>query len=301
MGTSAFSAEILEELANAAEVVCVYTQPDRVRGRGKKLAPTPVKEFAQQAGIPVRTPDSLKSADAVAHLESLAPDFICVAAYGMILPRAVLDIPAHGCINVHASLLPRWRGAAPIERAVLAGDEFAGVCIMRMEEGLDTGDFCVVRKLHISGMSAPEVERELAALGASALVVALNQIEQGGARWTSQDDAEVTYADKIEKGELDIDPESDVETNVRRVLASGVAHQSKALIGDKPCSIEAAVAASRRVSGGEVSTEGKRLLLGCADGAIEVTRLKPAGKNSMDARSFLAGAHLHDGSTWQKP
>ena len=139
MGTPAFAATILDDLAEQHDVAAVYTRPDAVRGRGKRLEPSPVKAAAERRGLRVLTPRTLRDEAAQRELASFAPDVICVAAYGAILPKEVLDIPRFGCLNVHASLLPRWRGAAPIERAILAGDEEAGVCIMRMEVGLDTG------------------------------------------------------------------------------------------------------------------------------------------------------------------
>ena len=170
MGTPKLAADILVEIAQQHEVVCVYTRPDAVRGRGAKLEPSPVKAAAERLGIPVRTATSLRDAEEQAHLAELAPDAICVAAYGCILPREVLEIPRYVWLNVHASLLPRWRGAAPIERAILAGDEQTGVCIMRMEEGLDTGPYCVRRATEVEGKSAAELTDELANLGARALV-----------------------------------------------------------------------------------------------------------------------------------
>ena len=302
MGTPQFAATILEELAQQHDVICAFTQPDKVRGRGKRLVPTPVRETAERLGIPVLTPSTLRDDEVQSYLSELDPDIICVAAYGMLLPKEVLDIPRHGCVNVHASLLPKWRGAAPIERAVLAGDEHAGVCIMRMEEGLDTGDWCVRRQIPIRGISSSEVERELAELGASALLVALEQISQGAASWTSQDDAEATYAKKIEKGELDPFPEDTVQLNERRVLASSAAHPAKTRIGDRDVTIEEAATCEAAVPEGAVSVEGGRLLLGCSDGCLEVLRLKPAGKGSMPASAFLQGfRHGSDGLTWGRP
>ena len=157
MGTPRFAAEILDELAEFHEIAAVYTRPDAVRGRGKALAPSPVKEVAERRGFPVRTPRTLRDAEVLSELAAFAPDVICVAAYGAILPKDVLDLPPFGCLNVHGSLLPRWRGAAPIERAILAGDEEIGVCIMAMEEGLDTGDYCVCRSLPAGSRTAAEL------------------------------------------------------------------------------------------------------------------------------------------------
>lgn len=173
MGSPEFAADILEDIHENMEIVVVYTREDAVRSRGKQLLATPVKVLAQALGIEVRTPKTLRDEAEQDYLRSLGLDAIVVAAYGRILPKEVLDIPRFGCINVHASLLPRWRGAAPIERAILAGDEFAGVCIMRMEEGLDTGDFCVSRSIPIADMNAATLTSELASLGAVSLITRL--------------------------------------------------------------------------------------------------------------------------------
>ena len=187
MGTPAFAATILDDLAEQHDVAAVYTRPDAVRGRGKRLEPSPVKAAAERRGLRVLTPRTLRDEAAQRELASFAPDVICVAAYGAILPKEVLDIPRFGCLNVHASLLPRWRGAAPIERAILAGVEEAGVCIMRMEEGLDTGAYCVCRTAIVDGKSASELTDELADLGSHALLTALVHVERGAAEWTEQD------------------------------------------------------------------------------------------------------------------
>ena len=196
MGTPDFAASVLSELASQHEVVAVYTRPDAVRGRGKQLVPSPVKVEACERGIPVFTPKTLRDADEQQALAALEPDVICVAAYGMLLPAEVLSTPEHGCLNVHASLLPRWRGAAPIERAILSGDEETGVCIMRMEEGLDTGDYCVCRSLEVGDKDVALLTDLLADLGAHALLTALTQLEAGCIRWTRQDEEHVTYAEK---------------------------------------------------------------------------------------------------------
>ncbi|RFT90937.1 methionyl-tRNA formyltransferase, partial [Adlercreutzia equolifaciens] len=240
MGTPRFAAEILDELAEFHEIAAVYTRPDAVRGRGKALVPSPVKEVAERRGFPVRTPRTLRDAAVLSELAAFAPDVICVAAYGAILPKEVLDLPPFGCLNVHGSLLPRWRGAAPIERAILAGDEEIGVCIMAMEEGLDTGDYCVCRSLPAGSRTAAELTEELAALGASALLTALAQAEGGNLRWVAQDEALVTYAEKIAKGELNLDPAESAVANDRRVRASGAAHPARAVVAGRPLTVLAA-------------------------------------------------------------
>ena len=224
MGTPPLAATVLEALAQHFNVVAAYTRPDAVRGRGNKLVPSAVKETATRLGIPVLTPKTLRTQEAVDQLRALEPDVVCVAAYGAILPKEILDIPEYGCLNVHASLLPRWRGAAPIERAILAGDERAGVCIMRMEEGLDTGDFCAVRSCEIGDMNADQLTARLAELGSEALVDVLEDIQAGRPlTWTAQGEGE-SYAKKIDKGELDLSLAEACVTLVRKVRASDEAH-----------------------------------------------------------------------------
>lgn len=310
MGTPQLAADILDEVARHHEVACVYTQPDRVRGRGKKLVASPVKTLAEELGIEVRCPSTLKDEDEVDYLASLDPDVICVAAYGMILPKAVLDVPRLGCLNVHASLLPKWRGAAPIERAIMAGDEYAGVCIMHMEEGLDTGDWCVCRKIPIEGMRAQALTEELAELGAKALLSALEQVSSGNAKWNPQDDSQATYAPKLEKRELWLDPALPAMGEYRKFLASTQSHPSKVSLEGKTCTLckgayiaaeEAAdILEGATLSAGDLVRSGKRLFLAFDDGAVEVLSLKPDGKSEMDVASYLAGAHLPDGSKWAK-
>ena len=295
MGTPAFAATILDDLAEHHDVAAVYTRPDAVRGRGKRLEPSPVKAAAERRGLRVLTPRTLRDEAAQRELASFAPDVICVAAYGAILPKEVLDIPRFGCLNVHASLLPRWRGAAPIERAILAGDEEAGVCIMRMEEGLDTGAYCVCRTAIVDGKSA------------SARV----HVERDAAEWTEQDEEQVTYASKIEKRELDLSPNDDVALAARKVQASSAPHPSRAVVAGRGVTVLEAHAPedaagcelAAGIRPGEVRFAGKRLFLGMADGALEVGALKPDGKQTMDARSFAAGVQgIKDGGlTWEEP
>ena len=310
MGTPDFAAVILEELARHHEVVGVYTRPDAVRGRGRALVPSPVKDMAASLGIPVFTPRTLRSEKEQAALRDLAPDVICVAAYGAILPSEVLTIPAHGCLNVHGSLLPRWRGAAPIERAILAGDAEAGVCIMRMEEGLDTGDFCVSRSIPVGDMGAEELTDELANLGARALITALAHVEAGAVHWTKQDESRVTYAEKIAKGELDLDPAVDAAANARRVQASSTAHPARCTIAGRSVSVlrarvvpaEDELLANVSLADGQAAFARKRLVLGCATGALEVLEVKPDGKKAMDAKAFAAGVPVlkTEEARWEK-
>ena len=305
MGTPQFAADILEQLIPQHEIAAVYTRPDAVRGRGKQLVASPVKMVAEAAGIPVRCPRTLRDADEQAALAALEPEVICVAAYGAILPKEVLDIPAHGCLNVHGSLLPRWRGAAPIERAILAGDEEVGVCIMAMEEGLDTGDFCVCRSIPAEGATAVQLTADLADLGASALLVALNQVQADHVNWVAQNEDEVTYAEKIAKGELNLDPAVSAVVNDRRVRASGAAHPARCVIAGRPVT----VLSGRVVAGGTPAlAEGRAVLaagkvyLGCAEGVLEVIEVKPDGKRAMEASAFAAGVPALRGEegTWSR-
>ena len=229
----------------------------------------------------------------------------------MLLPAEVLSIPAHGCLNVHASLLPRWRGAAPIERAILSGDEEAGVCIMRMEEGLDTGDYCVCRSLEVGDKNVALLTDLLADLGAHALLTALSQLEAGCIRWTRQDAEHVTYAEKIGKDELALSPADTVELACRKVRASSAAHPAHATVAGKditvlaaqPAPAEQAEAACAGMEPGSVRFVAKRLYLGAADGAMELLEVKPAGKAAMAAKAFAAGIQgiKENTKTWEGP
>ncbi|WP_251197983.1 methionyl-tRNA formyltransferase [Anaerotardibacter muris] len=295
MGTPRFAAIILERLAQSKDVVGVFTQPDAVRSRGKKLDPSPVKMCALDHDIPVFEYATFKDNDALNQLKSLEPDVVCVAAYGVLLPEEVIDLPRYGCLNVHGSLLPRWRGAAPIERAILADDAQLGVCIMHMEAGLDTGDFCLVKAVPNHGQTAPEFTEALAELGGEALIEALDGLEAGNIAWTVQDEAQVTYAHKIEKGELDLVPEMQRDAALRAVRASSENHPAKCVIGGKEITlVKAALPVDppdqvQDIAAGQVLFVAKKLYLGFSNGALEVLEVHPAGKKQMLARDFAAG------------
>jgi methionyl-tRNA formyltransferase len=250
MGTPAFAVPALRALAADKDgrfsVKLVLTRPDAASGRGKALLPSSVRRCAEELGIPVLTPRTLANAELLARIAAAAPDIIVVAAYGMILPRQVLDVPRYGCINIHASLLPRWRGAAPIQRAILAGDEQAGICIMRMEERLDAGDVCDVAATSAVGKPAQQLTDELAELGARLLVDALPRVVAGTAKWHAQDETQVTFADKVEKHELALSPADTALTNVRRVLASTSQAPARCLICDRPATILSGCLASEQ-------------------------------------------------------
>ncbi|MCI8367613.1 MAG: methionyl-tRNA formyltransferase [Eggerthellaceae bacterium] len=294
MGTPEFAADILagllERLPSNWELVAVYTRPDAVRGRGKALVPSPVKRVAEAAGLPVLTPKTLKAEEAQAQLSALQPDVVLVAAYGMLLPQAVLDIPRLGCYNAHASLLPRWRGAAPVERAMLAGDESVGVCVMKMEAGLDTGDFAYAAGVPVEERSSAQLLSMLAPLAVDGFCHLLEALPQGGVPWQVQDETLVTYAHKLEKGELDLSPEASAVENVRKVRVSTDAHPAKCTVdGVRAAVTDAAVSDAAGVAAGRADYSGKKLLFGTADGVIEVRALKPEGKKEMAAQAFCAG------------
>ena len=298
MGTPGFAATILDNLAGAHQVIAALTRPDAIRSRGKQLVPSPVKQIAQAANIPVYTPATLRDQDVIAHLASFEPDVICVAAYGAILPAQVLDIPTYGCLNVHASLLPRWRGAAPVERAILAGDEYTGVSIMRMEEGLDTGPYCVTRTTEVGEKGVLELTSELADLGSQALLTALSQIEAGTVEWTEQDEFFATYADKIAKREFHLSPADTASEAALKVQASSPAHPAKCTLCGRGATIVSLSRVSSRLvrselslAPGHVAVEGKRLYLGAADQPVEVLSIKPDGKRTMEGAQFAAGLH----------
>ena len=311
MGTPDLAATILQRLIAVQEVVAVYTRSDAIRGRGKQPSPSPVKRVAVEAGVPVYTPANFRDPQTVEALAALKPDVICVAAYGVILPSTVLDIPPYGCLNVHGSLLPRWRGAAPIQRAILAGDADAGICIMRMDAGMDTGDYSLCRSTPIGEKTSEELTAELAQLGAEALIEALDLLTQGSLDWTSQDQRSVTIAPKLCKGELDLDPERSAIDNARRVQASDTAHPSRARIAGRRVSVlrarvldaETARELVSPLASGSCQLFRKRLLLGCGSGVLEVIELKPDGKKAMAAKAFAAGVPaLHQGDApWSAP
>jgi methionyl-tRNA formyltransferase len=220
-GTPAFALDSLDAIAASRHPIrAVYTQPDRPSGRGRALSASPVKERALALGLPVRQPATLKDAGAAAEIAALAPDVMVVVAYGLLLPPAVLAAPRLGCLNVHASLLPRWRGAAPVARAILAGDERTGVCIMRMEAGLDTGPVMLRRETAIAAHeTAGELEERLAREGGSAIVAALDALAAGGATFEPQDEALVTWAAKLTKAEARLDWREPAGQLARRVRA----------------------------------------------------------------------------------
>jgi methionyl-tRNA formyltransferase len=292
-GTPEFAVPCLEACrASGADVVAVYTQPDRPAGRGRKLAPSPVKQAALAAGVAVEQPESLKSVEAQQGLAAYRPDLLVVVAYGLILPRKVLAIPRLGCWNVHASLLPRWRGAAPIQRAILAGDSESGVDLMRMEAGLDTGPVLLQRRTPIARKdTGGSLHDRLAALGAEVLAEGLRRTLAGEQLAPSpQPEDGVTYAHKLDKAEARLDfsrPASELERQVRAFDPWPVAEGE---IAGEPLRIWAAHAldVDHCSAPGSVLAAGRDGIdLACGDGALRVTVLQRAGGKRIGAVDYL--------------
>lgn len=296
MGTPDFAVPSLEVLAAACDVALVLTRPDAVRGRGRALVPSPVKACAQELGLPVLEASRITPEVADA-LRGAAADVFCVAAYGCILPDEVLTMAPGGCVNVHASLLPRWRGAAPIQRAILAGDEETGVSIMRIGHGVDTGAYCAQASVAVGEKDTEALTAELARVGAELLVETLPSVVDGTAAWVEQDEALVTHAAKISKAELMLDPADAARENVLRVQASGDTAPARCVVAGRGARVCAARAGERDVAPGGVVVARGRVWLGCADGALEVLRVKPDGKREMEAGAWAAGLR-GDGLTW---
>lgn len=281
-GTPEFAAEHLKALLGCEhEVVAVYTQPDRPAGRGQKLMPSPVKALAVAHGTPVYQPVTLRDPDAQAELAALAPDLMVVVAYGLILPQVVLDIPRLGCINSHASLLPRWRGAAPIQRAIEAGDAESGVTVMQMEAGLDTGPMLLKVTTPISpDDTGGSLHDRLARLGPPAVVEAIAGLAAGSLVGERQDDALATYAHKLNKDEARLDwtrPAQELARQVRAFFPWPVSHS---LLRGESVKVLAAHDVNGAGAPGQIIAVGKDgLTVACGEGALCLTRLQlPGGK-----------------------
>jgi methionyl-tRNA formyltransferase len=296
MGTPAFAVPSLSALLGRHDVAVVYTRPDRPTGRGRRPANPPVKEVALEAGVPVEQPATLREPGAADRLAGYRPDVVVVAAYGAILPPEFLAVPRLGCVNVHASLLPRWRGAAPVQRAILAGDDTSGVSIMRMEEGLDTGPWAIQMATAVDDHSAAALTGELAVLGADALMLALDALEEGTLVWTPQDESRATYASKVTSADVALSPGLCVQDALRRVRASGPSAPCRVQVGGRVLVVTAAEEASDALAQGTASSE-RDLVLGFADGAIRLLEVVPEGRPKMQGAAFARGARLGD-CTW---
>jgi methionyl-tRNA formyltransferase len=301
MGTPPFAATALSALIAAGhDIAAVYSQPPRPAGRGHRLVASAVHSLAETHGIAVRTPVSLRPAEEQDRFKALSLDAAVVAAYGLILPRAILDSTRLGCFNIHASLLPRWRGAAPIQRAILAGDSETGVTIMRMEAGLDTGPILLKRAVPIGRWTtATGLTDELADLGAGLMVEALGLLEQGGLHETAQPADGVTYAAKLDRSEGPIDwtlPAADLDRRVRALNPwPGTVFSVR---GERIKLLEATVRPDRGAPGTvlECASDDGSPIVACGEGALKLTLLQRPGKTAQDGGSFLRGFPLPPGA-----
>ncbi|MEP6983244.1 MAG: methionyl-tRNA formyltransferase [Sphingomicrobium sp.] len=292
MGSPDFAVPSLNALVEAGhEVVAAYCQPPRPAGRGKAERKTAVHQLAEQLGIEVLTPRALRDLEEQARFRALDADIAVIAAYGLILPKAILEAPRQGCVNVHASLLPRWRGAAPIQRAILAGDETSGVTIMRMDEGLDTGPTLLRRELEIGGKNAGQVTEEMAQLGAAALIEGLVHPTPP----EPQPDDGVTYASKIDKAEARIDWAATAEQIERQVRAfNPVPGAWFEADGERVKLLDAAVGSDASGKPGEVLDDC--LNIACGDGYIRPLKVQRAGRGAMTAGELLRGFAIPKGT-----
>jgi len=297
-GTPDFSVPTLQALISSEHNICaVYTQPDRPAGRGRKVQPSPVKQCALEAQIPIEQPINFKSPESIETLKYYQADLMIVVAYGIILPESVLNTPKFGCINIHASLLPRWRGAAPIQRAILSGDKETGVTLMQMDKGLDTGDMLskVIFPIAPEDTSS-SLHQKLSTLGANALIDLLSLVEKQHLSAICQSDNEVTYAHKLTKQEALIDW-SKSATEVHRAIQGynpwPVAHT---LINGKPLRIWQAKKTTQTstILPGQIKTEKNTLLVACKDYFIEINELQPANKRRMSANDYLSAHQVNE-------
>ncbi|ATW05626.1 methionyl-tRNA formyltransferase [Sphingorhabdus sp. YGSMI21] len=296
MGTPDFAVPALKALHEAGhDIVAVYSQPPRRAGRGKKLSPSPVQRMAEELGIEVRTPVSLKNEEEQAAFAALDLDVAVVAAYGLILPQAILDAPKRGCLNIHGSLLPRWRGAAPVQRAILAGDTETGITIMQMEAGLDTGPMLLKSTTPVDGKTAGELTDELAETGATLMVQYLAAPSDYPAE--VQDDALATYAKKIEKQEARLDFARSAEQVERQIRAFNP--QPGAFFEYQEARYRILKAKVSDAAGFAGTTLDDQLLVGCSSGAIQPEVIQKAGKPAMDLKSFLNGTKIPKGTKLQ--
>jgi methionyl-tRNA formyltransferase len=298
MGTPAFAVPSFDAVAEAHTVVAAFTRPDAPSGRGSRLVPPPIKSRALELGIPVVQPASLREAGVVEHLRHLAPDVICVAAYGMLLPPDVLEIPRFGCINVHASLLPRYRGAAPIERAILNGDKISGVSIMLMEEGLDTGPYARQVAVLVSDLDTAGLAEQLARASAGALLDVLADVESGSVDWTPQDDNAATYAPKILRKDILLEPSLTSAAALRRIRASSERVTARVAVDGSEMVLLSASSSDAQLPAGAASCTKTGLLLGFADGSLLVERTRPVGKSAMTGSAWVCGYRGDASATW---
>lgn len=293
MGTPDFAVPCLDKLQQHYNVIAVYTQPDRPKGRGQKLALSPVKVFAQEHNIPVYQPEKVKTPECVAQLRELAPDLIVVVAFGQILSKEILDIPSHGCINVHASLLPRWRGAAPIHWSIISGDTKTGVTTMHMDVGLDTGDMILKAETEITpDMTTAQLHDKLMLQGADLLIETLQSIEQGTASREKQDDSLTCYAKMLNNDNCRIDwtkSAEEIHNLVRGLNSWPVAYTT---LNDKKFKIWKTKFnnnSSNSTPGKIINLTKNSIVVATGKGTIELLEIQPPNKSKMAASSYING------------
>ncbi len=290
-GTPDFAVPALQMLIDSKHQVCAaYTQPDRPAGRGRKLTPSPVKKLALAANIPVLQPETLKGEEDIKQLESFDADLMIVVAYGLMLPQAVLDAPKYGCINIHGSLLPRWRGAAPIHRAVMAGDKKTGITIMQVIKKLDAGDMLHKEQCAIEPtQTSSDLHDKLAELGAIGLAKVLDQIEHGAVVAEKQDETLMTYAAKLEKSEAVLDWNLSAVELDRKIRGLNSWPVAQTLFDGKVMRIWRAVIHENTndLSVGKVTKQGKRMLVGTGDGTLDLLEVQLPGGKRMEIHAFL--------------
>ncbi|MEM7618950.1 MAG: methionyl-tRNA formyltransferase [Pseudomonadota bacterium] len=307
MGTPDFSVPVLSHLISAGhDVAAVYSQPPRPKGRGMDVRKSPVQECAEQMGIPVHTPKSLKISEAQEVFISHYADLAVVVAYGLILPKAILDAPKMGCFNIHASLLPRWRGAAPIQRAIMAGDQMSGVMIMKMDEGLDTGDICLVERIEIgANTTAGELHDKLSHTGADLITRSLAALSRDSLMFTQQPEEGVTYAEKIKKAEAKISwakSAQEVHNHIRG-LSPFPGAWFEATIRGKQERVKVLLSV---LSGIEKQNQNAvpgtlletNLTIACATGKVQLLQVQRGGKKPMSGEEFLRGVDLEVGTVF---
>ena len=299
MGTPDFAVPTLSEIVGRGhEVVAVYTRAPAPAGRrGLDLTPSPVHQVAERFGLKVFTPKSLRSAEAVAEFAAHDADVAVVVAYGLILPPAILQAPRLGCLNLHGSLLPRWRGAAPIQRAIMAGDEATGVCVMQMEEGLDTGPVGLVERIPIGpDMTAGELHDRMMVLGADLMARALAALERGGLAFTPQPEAGVAYAAKIEKGETRIDWSQPAQVVHDRIRGLSPFPGAWFPLGPEEARVKVLRSTLAEGAGAPGTALDDRLAIACGSGAVRLVELQKAGKQPVGASAFLNGNAVPPGT-----
>lgn len=299
MGTPEFAVPSLKALVDSGEeVIAVVAQPDKPRGRGLKFTPPPTRVFAEERGIRVLQPLGIRTEDFLKELAELDPDIIIVAAYGKILPKSVLDLPEFGCLNVHASLLPKYRGAAPVNWAIARGEKVTGVTIMRMDEGMDTGDILLTREIPIDDDDTGEtLSGKLSAAGAELLLQSLDCLRKGDLHALKQDDSLATYAPMLKKEDGRIDwrkPASEIRDLIRGMLPWPGAFT---LLDGKILKIYRAAISEGEGKGGEVMQAPKGVLrVGTGDGALDILELQLEGGKRLEARDFLSGRKIEPGT-----